>query len=344
MQRQVLNIVDSNELELAVAIGQLRENRRHELTQAVLETKSLDIATRVISAGDRQRAQQTVVQCAELGIEIWPLTSPSYPVLLREINSPPAALYVKRLHSAASLPSASIGVVGTRAASIEMCQCASEIAQMLAQAGLTVISGLALGIDGAAHRGALQSANTCPTVAVLAHGLERVYPPTHSGLARQILDSGGMLLSEYAPYVDPMKHHFLARNRIIAGLSRGVVVIEAGARSGSLVTANFAADYGRDVFVLSASEHDPDKRQGCQSLIEQGAIPITSAGDVLREYGLVTQQETKPIKQRWETMSVDTFIERTKISVGELLKREIAGQVVRLPGNQVRVWTDVVED
>jgi DNA processing protein len=215
---------------------------------------------------------------------------------------------------------------------------------MLAHAGLTVISGLALGIDGAAHRGALQSGISCPTVAVLAHGLDRVYPPTHSGLARQILDAGGMLLSEYAPYIDPMKHHFLARNRIIAGLSRGVVVIEAGARSGSLVTANFAADYGRDVFVLSASDRDPDRRQGCQSLIEQGAIPITSAGDVLREYGLAAEQETKPIKQRWETMSVEAFIERSKISVGELLKRELAGQVVRLPGNQVRVWTDVVEE
>ena len=335
---------DSPELELAVAIGQLKENRRHELIQAVLETRRLEIAERFISEGDRQRAREILAQCAELGIEIWPITSPAYPVLLREINSPPAVLYVKRFHIGHSIPSASLGVVGTRAASVEICQCASEIAHMLAQAGLTIVSGLALGIDGAAHRGALQAEIACPTVAVLAHGLDRVYPPTHSGLARQILDSGGMLLSEYAPYVEPMKHHFLARNRIIAGLSRGVVVIEAGARSGSLVTANFAADYGRDVFVLSAGGDDPKKREGCQSLIEQGAIPIESARDVLSEYGLVAEQELQHAKHRWVTMPVEEFIKESKISVGELLKRELAGQVVRLPGNKVRVWTHATSD
>ena len=336
--------MDSRELELAVAVGQLKENRRHELTGAVLETKSLEIAERFIGEGERQRAREILAQCTDLGVEIWPITTPAYPVLLREINSPPTVLYAKRFHAGHSLPSASLGVVGTRAASIEMCQCASEIAHMLAEAGLTIVSGLALGIDGAAHRGALQAENTCPTVAVLAHGLDRVYPPTHTGLARQILDSGGMLLSEYAPYVEPMKHHFLARNRIIAGLSRGVVVIEAGARSGSLVTANFAADFGRDVFVLNAGGHDAERREGCQSLLEQGAIPIESARDVLGEYGLVAEQEVTQAKHRWVTMPVEKLIQESKLSVGELLKRELAGQIVRLPGNKVRIWTHVASE
>jgi DNA processing protein len=336
----VLDTVDSGEIELAVAVGQLKENRRHELIQAVLEERSLEIAERFIGAGDRQRAREIVWQCAELGIEVWPLTSPRYPVLLREINSPPAVLYAKRFTTGSNIPSASLGVVGTRAASVEMCQQASEIAHLLAEAGLTVVSGLALGIDGAAHRGALQANAPCPTVAVLAHGLERVYPPTHAGLARQILDSGGMLLSEYAPYVEPMKHHFLARNRIIAGLSRGVVVIEAGARSGSLVTANFAADYGRDVFVLGGDDREANKREGCQALLEQGAIPITSARDVLSEYGLALGHEAKPEQHRWATVSVEAFLQENKISAGELLKLELAGKVMRLPGNRVRVCSE----
>ncbi len=324
---------------LAVAVGRLKESRKLELTHAVLERGSFEVVIPFLSTSEQESARELVERARELEIEVWPLTSSQYPVLLRQINSPPPALFVRRFAAGCQVPSASIGVVGTRAASIDVCEHTSEIAAGLARSGLTVMSGLALGIDGAAHRGALRSNLPCPTIAVLAHGLERVYPPTHQGLARQILESGGMLLSEYAPGVEPMKHHFLARNRIIAGLSRGVVVIQAGARSGSLVTANFAADYGRDVFVLVPTESDAAKIEGCEALLEQGAIPISSSREILDEYGLLSSSETE--QRQWTTMSVDSFVEQSKISVAELLKLELAGDVVRLPGNRVRVWSEV---
>jgi DNA protecting protein DprA len=330
-----------DETLLAIAVGQLKEARKLELTEAILVRDSFEVAGQFLSQSELERAQEILNHARELELEVWPLTSPQYPILLRETNAPPPVLFARRFTNGCQVPSASIGVVGTRAASIEVCQHASEISEMLATAGLTIISGLALGIDGAAHRGALRTSISCPTIAVLAHGLDRVYPPTHNGLAREILESGGVLLSEYAPYVEPMKHHFLARNRIVAGLSRGVVVIQAGARSGSLVTARFAADYGRDVFVLEMAESDTHKVQGSEALLEQGAIAISSAREVLREYGLLGAEEVRAEAYQWATMSVEAFIEKRRISVGELLKLELEGSVVRLPGNKVRVWSEV---
>ena len=223
-----------------------------------------------------------------------------------------------------------------RSASIDVCRRATEIAKDIAAAGITVVSGLALGIDGAAHRGALDSKIECATIAVLAHGLDRVYPPSHLGLAREIVSSGGIIISEYAPGVEPLKHHFLARNRIIAGLSRGVLVVQAGARSGSLVTANFAADYGRDVFVFDDNVPG-DASSGGSSLIDQGAIAVRSARDILAEYGLAQSSEIFSDESAWTTTTLETFLNVTKLSSSELLKLELAGLLIRLPGNQVRV-------
>jgi DNA processing protein len=180
-----------------------------------------------------------------------------------------------------------LGVVGTRSASIAVCQHASEIARELADAGFAVVSGLALGVDGAAHRGALAAQSQTPTIAVLAHGLDSVYPASHQGLAREILRHGGVLISEYPPGAPPLKHQFLARNRIIAGLSRGVIVVQAGKRSGSLVTAQCAVDFGRDVFIVAGDEAD-ERWSGGRDMLEQGAMPITTAADVLREYGFTS--------------------------------------------------------
>jgi DNA processing protein len=215
-----------------------------------------------------------------------------------------------------------------------MCHVASELGQQLAQGGVTVVSGLALGIDGAAHRGSLASSSVLPTIGVLAHGLERIYPPSHEGLARQIVESGGALVSEYPPGTEPMKHHFLARNRIIAGLSRGVVVVEAGVRSGSLVTAQFAADFGRDVFVVTQSEVG-DRNAGGDSMIEQGAHPIRSAAEVLREYGLVRSENES--EGSWRFVGLSDFVRESNLSASQLLQMEIEGTLVRLSGNMIRV-------
>jgi len=341
LQTQGPTLAESD-LLYAVAVGQFKENKRYQATRAVLEAESFKVIESVLSRFDLEQAGEILSKCAALNLEVWPITSKRYPALLREISAPPPVLYVHTLNSNQRISERAIAVVGTRAASIEVCRQASELSEVLARSGLLVVSGLALGVDGAAHRGALQSGIECPTVAVLAHGLDRVYPPTHIGLAREILDAGGVIVSEYAPGVEPMKHHFLARNRIIAGLSRGVVVIQAGARSGSLVTAHCAADYGRDVFVLQGDPQE-EKSLGGAALIEQGAIAIASAADVLCEYGIKVSPTNNVDTSTWTTMSIDSFIAVTALSHGELLRLELEGRLLRLPGNQVRVSPQVIE-
>jgi DNA processing protein len=140
-----------------------------------------------------------------------------------------------------------------------------------------------------------------------------------------------------------MKHHFLARNRIIAGLSRGVVVVQAGARSGSLVTANFAADYGRDVFVVSNMEDQQDSLGG-DKLIDQGAIAIRSARDVLKEYGLLPQEHSQIEEGEWLTMTVDSFLAITELSQSMLLKLELEGRVARVSGNRIMVSPSLISE
>ncbi len=334
--------VKNSELLCAVAVGHFKDSKRYQATQVVVQAATFKPIEPLLSRAEIDAAATVVETCVGLNLEIVPITSSRYPRPLREIPAPPPVLYVHTLNRDYCIPSQAIGVVGTRAASIEVCRQASEISANLVRAGLVVVSGLALGIDGAAHRGALQSGILCPTIAVLAHGLDRVYPPTHVGLAREILDAGGLIVSEYAPGVEPKKHHFLARNRIIAGLSRGVVVVQAGARSGSLVTANCAADYGRDVFIVAGDPHD-ERSRGGDSLIEQGAIAITSATEVLREYNLCLSSEHGGDTSTWTTMSWEFFATSTSLSPSEILQLELEGNLMRLPGNQVRVPPRVIE-
>lgn len=336
MQEARIKEGNAAEVIAAVAIGQLKESRRFELTKTILESSSYEKALQFLSRADLAAAQSIIERCKELNLLVVPITSPRYPCRLREISAPPVVLYIQTLDHNRLMSPQTFGVVGTRSASIEVCRRSSEIAKDLATSGMTVVSGLALGIDGAAHRGALDSKIECATIAVLAHGLDRVYPPSHLGLAREIVNSGGMIISEYAPGIEPLKHHFLARNRIIAGLSRGVLVVQAGARSGSLVTANFAADYGRDVFVFDDCVGG-DASSGGSSLIDQGAIAVRSARDILAEYGLDQSGEMISDESAWTTTTLETFLSVTKLSSRDLLKLELAGLLVRLPGNQVRV-------
>jgi DNA processing protein len=168
---------------------------------------------------------------------------------------------------------------------------------------------------------------------VLAHGLDRVYPSSHQGLARQIVAAGGLLVSEYPPGTEPLKHHFLARNRIIAGLSRGVVIVQAGARSGSLVTAQFAADFGRDVFIVSPEEGD-ERYAGGGVMLEQGAIAISSAREVLSEYGMKGDFACESIAE--VEMPINEAMLKLGLSHSDLLEKELRGEITRLQGNRVR--------
>jgi DNA processing protein len=201
-----------------------------------------------------------------------------YPPLLAQLADAPLALWVEG-ENLALLSGPQLAVVGSRSPTRGGRDNAEQFARYLAARGLTITSGLATGIDGAGHRGAL--AEIGGTIAVLGGGLDSIYPREHTDLAAAIAERG-LLVSEYAPGIEPHKAHFPQRNRIIAGLSLGTLVVEATRRSGSLITARLAADFGREVFAIPGSIHNPLAR-GCHFLIRGGAKLVEEAADVLVE-------------------------------------------------------------
>lgn len=329
-------IARSEESEIITAISflSLGNVARLQVQQRVLTDGSFSNVSSILTGRQRDVGKWTYDRCEQLGIDVVTITDPRYPRALRHTDGAPLVLFLLGSKLGRTIPESAIGVVGTRAASVQVCQRASMIASDLVSAGFVVVSGLALGIDGAAHRGALEHECECPTVAVLAHGLDRVYPSSHQGLASRIVASGGLLVSEYPPGTEPLKHHFLARNRIIAGLSRGVVIVQAGARSGSLVTAQFAVDFGRDVFIVSP-ESDDDRYCGGRLMVEQGAIEVSSASDILREYGIT--QPASDHSTITKDVSLFEAMRLLKASQAELLAMELRGEIARLPGNRVRL-------
>ncbi|MBY0545299.1 MAG: DNA-processing protein DprA [Gammaproteobacteria bacterium] len=204
-----------------------------------------------------------------------PLDDPAYPALLKEIADPPFLLYGIGNKSLLSTPQ--IAMVGTRKPTANARETAAQFAASLAALGLTITSGLALGIDGASHQGALQADGH--TIAVLGNGFNHVYPPSHRGLYAQIAERG-LLLSEFSPELGPRAEHFPQRNRIISGLSIATLVVEAATKSGSLITARLAGEQGREVFAIPGSIHNLQAR-GCHQLIKQGAILVENVADIV---------------------------------------------------------------
>jgi DNA processing protein len=208
------------------------------------------------------------------------------PELLRQIHDPPRRLFLRGSASADVLEQAAVAIVGARACSPYGSQVARMLGRELAAAGLIVVSGLARGVDGEAHRGALEAGGI--TVAVLGCGIDRDYPAVHAELARRICERG-LVVSEYEPGVEPAPWRFPARNRIIAGLSAATVIVEARERSGALITADFALEDGREVFAVPG-EITSALATGTNRLLGQGATPLTSADDVLELFGLAASQ------------------------------------------------------
>jgi DNA processing protein len=210
-----------------------------------------------------------------------------YPVLLREISSPPLILFIKGELSL--LQQQSLAIVGARNPTHTGLEIAHQLAKELTDLGFVIISGLAMGIDGAAHQGALLSKGV--TVAVLGSGLEHIYPACHQTLAMDILEKGGVLISEFFPYSSPKAEYFPRRNRIISGMSLGVIVVEATLRSGSLITAGYALEQGREVFAVPGSIRNP-LSQGCHALLKEGATLVESCVDIIHELSFLSEQRS----------------------------------------------------
>jgi DNA processing protein len=212
------------------------------------------------------------------------------PELLREIHDPPRALYLRGAGDPEVLARPAVAIVGARACSPYGSQVARMLGRDLAAAGLVVVSGLARGVDGEAHRGVLEAGGV--TVAVLGCGIDRDYPAVHADLARRICERG-LVVSEYEPGVEPAPWRFPARNRIIAGLCAATVIVEARERSGALITADFALEDNREVFAVPG-EITGSLALGTNRLLRQGATPLTSSEDVLEVFGLVPTRRAQP--------------------------------------------------
>ena len=236
-----------------------------------------NVVDALLAPPDPALLERTLNWLAQPGNALLTLADPEYPPLLLEIPDPPLMLYVKGRHDLLTRPA--IAVVGSRNATAQGAANAERFAEALSQAGLCVVSGMALGIDTAAHKGALRGPGS--TVAVIGTGADVVYPARNRALAHEIA-AGGCMVSEYPLGMPGIAANFPRRNRIISGLSRGVLVIEAAAHSGSLITARLAGEQGRDVFAVPGSIHSP-LMKGCHLLLRQGAKLVESAADILEE-------------------------------------------------------------
>ena len=280
----------------------------------------------------------------------------TYPASLLAMADPPLMLYLSgqlRLLEAAGWPSRALAMVGSRNPTPQGAQNARQFARAFAGAGLAVVSGLALGVDGAAHEGALEggAAGRLATIAVIGTGIDRVYPRQHRELAHRIARQG-LIVSEYPLGTPPLAGNFPKRNRLIAGLAQGTLVVEAALQSGSLITARLASEQGKEVFAIPGSIHSAQSR-GCHALIRQGAKLVETAQDVLEELrwpgavatavgdaGVAAAPANDPdgLLQALgaDPVSLDALLARTGLDTAtlqaRLLELELDGQVGRLPG------------
>ncbi len=250
-----------------------------KLAERVLETRaSLDLEQYMAN-----------LQAQEIQILTW--DDPNYPAHLKQIDQPPPILYLKGAFSPED--AWAVAIVGTRAVTAYGRQVTEEIATVLAQNGVTIVSGLARGVDAVAHSAAVKAGGR--TLAVLGSGVDRIYPPEHRALAEKIMLQGAVL-SDYAPGTPPESANFPPRNRIISGLSLAVVVIEAAETSGSLITASFAAEQGRDVFAVPGNIFAPQSK-GTNRLIANGAKPLLAVNDILEALDLTRNIERREIRK-----------------------------------------------
>lgn len=325
----------------------------HELVNIGLSEKEVGKLKNV----DWKAVEQDLFWAQEPDNNIVTIKDSSYPSLLKEIPNPPLLLFVRGDLKLLELPQ--IAIVGSRNPTPVGMEIAFAFAKDSVQSGLVVTSGFARGIDAASHNGAIDGNGK--TVAVMGTGINNIYPSQHKMLAQKILDSGGVLLSEFPLDAKGDAWHFPLRNRIISGLSLGTLVVEAALRSGSLITARLASEQGRDVFAIPGSICNPLAR-GCHYLISQGAKLVESVDDVLEEFNLSNEPapalviDSRKTKEKnkldrehkklldcigFETTAVDDLVARSNMDVQKisavLLDLELQGFIKVVVGGYIRV-------
>lgn len=297
-------------------------------------------------AAARERTAAALADARRAGFEPVVWQDPRYPPLVAEIHDPPPVLWVRGRTEALTAPA--VALVGARAATVQALETARSLAAGLARRGVVVVSGLARGVDSAAHRGALEGGGA--TVGVLGSGGDRLYPPEHAGLAAE-MSRRGAVVTELAPGVGPLREHFPLRNRIISGLVRALVVVEAAERSGSLITARLALEQGRDVMAVPGPALG-GRNRGAHALIRDGAKLVETPDDILEELpgwrpgltapadgcNVLLENELTTAMCPGEPCSVDDLAERTGLEPRALLARlfelELAGRVTRVGGGR----------
>lgn len=311
------------------------------------------LAARIASARSEFDPEVELALCRQHGVSLLPRDADGYPPMLKDIHDPPPLLYVRG--ATASADELAVAIVGSRKCTPYGLRMAERLAQSLARVGLTVVSGLARGIDAAAHRGALKAGGR--TIAVLANGLARVYPPEHDRLADEVAASGA-LLTEMPMRQEPLAGLFPQRNRIISGLCLGVVVVEATPRSGSLSTAHHAVEQNREVFAVPGPADSLSSR-GCHRLIRDGARLVETVDDILEELGPLVREvrpseDAVPVRRPSELAlsdhersllghlddlprPVDEIIARTRLTASQVMATlsvlEVRRLIRRVPGN-----------
>ena len=286
--------------------------------------------------GERWRAferrfdeRASLGRLAAAGYRFLPRSSPDFPPLLGAIHDPPPGLFLRGVAKPELLARPAVAIVGARASSGYGASVGRGLGRELAAAGLVVVSGLARGIDAEAHRGALEANGA--TVAVLGCGIDRDYPAAHAELARRVADAG-LIVSEYAPGIEPAPWRFPARNRIVAGLCAATVVVEARERSGALITADLALEEGREVFAVPG-EITSSLSAGTNALLKLGAAPLTAAADVLASFGIEPEPAEGARSPLLELLpaSADELVRKTGLDAAEiariLVELELEGRV-----------------
>lgn len=336
--RNLLSIFGLPQYIFSTPLAQLEKVVSGKVAKALVLPPSQKVLTQI---------EKTIAWQLEPGNRLITLADPDYPAALLEIPDPPALLYVKGQIALLSRPA--IAIVGSRNATRQGCRDAEKFAETLGNGGWTIISGLALGIDAAAHAGGL--ATSASTIAVIGTGADIVYPSRNHALAHKIAEEG-CIISEYPLGTAALGSNFPRRNRIISGLSRGVLVVEAAAKSGSLITAHVALEQGRDVFAIPGSIHSPLSR-GCHKLIREGAKLVETAQDILEELPAIASfisprgddlKAEEPDRDAdivlsalgFDLLDIDTLCERLDMNIAELstvlLSMEMDGLVALLPG------------